>query len=95
VKTTLAADLTTYTLTAGGYTPVLLDATTYHGKTADVCAEAEMVILSGNDSLVYDGGILSATKTGAAEVMFRLPVKLGGSNIILYIYTAPVTVQVN
>ena len=36
----------------------------------------------------------TATEAGTATVMFRMPVKLGGTSITVYVYTAPVTVTV-
>lgn len=93
VVATLATYQDAYTLTAGGSIEVALNATTYKGAAADASA-AEMVILSGNTSLSYENGVLSATEAGTATVMFRMPVKLGGTNITVYVYTAPVTVTV-
>lgn len=91
VVTTFEQSATSYTLTAGGSTPVTLLATTYKGNLVDT-AGAELVILSGNSSLTYANGSLSATAAGSATVMFRLPVTVGAQT--LYLYTAPVAVQV-
>lgn len=90
---TLATYQDAYTLTAGESIELALNATTYKGNSADTSA-AEMVILSGNSSLSYENGKLTATEKGTATVMFRMPVKLGGTKITVYIYTAPVTVTV-
>lgn len=91
VVTTFEPGATSYTLAAGGSTPVSLFATTYKGELADTAA-AELVILSGNSSLTYANGSLSATAAGNATVLFRLPVTVGAQT--LYLYTTPVTVQV-
>ncbi len=82
-----------YSLTAGGSTPVGLLATTYVGEAADTSA-AEMVIISGNETLSYENGVLSATAAGDAMIMFRMKVTLGDTDIAVHIYTAPVTVSV-
>lgn len=93
VTATLKTYQNSYTLTAGESMDLALNATTYKGDAADTSA-AEMVILSGNSSLSYENGKLTATEKGTATVMFRMPVKLGGTKITVYIYTAPVTVTV-
>ena len=94
VVSTLETTAASYSLTAGGSTSVGLLATTYVGDLADTSA-AEMVIISGNETLSYANGTLSATAAGEATVMFRMKVTLGDTDMAVYIYTAPVTVTVN
>lgn len=89
--TTLESRETSYTLTAGGSTSVTLVPTTYKGDVVDD-DKAEMVIISGNQTLQFANGTLSATAAGTATVMFRMPVTVGAKT--LYIYTTPVTVTV-
>lgn len=91
IVTTLRTDATSYALTTGAGASLTLSATTYGGKEASTAA-AEMVILSGNETLQYTGGTLTATATGEATVLFRMPITVGAQT--LYIYTTPVTVQV-
>ena len=94
----LETGASSYSLTAGGSVAASLLATSYKGELVDT-SKAEMVIISGNQSLSYENGSISADETGTATVMFRMPVALGdksvSTNIIVYIYTAPVTVTVS
>jgi glycerophosphoryl diester phosphodiesterase len=94
----LETGASSYSLTAGGSVAASLLATSYKGELVDT-SKAEMVIISGNQSLSYENGSISADETGTATVMFRMPVTLSdksvSTNIIVYIYTAPVTVTVS
>ncbi|MBO5051763.1 MAG: hypothetical protein J6D31_06140 [Clostridia bacterium] len=84
-----------YSLEAGGSTDVVLLADTYTTEASVDVSAAEMVIIEGNETLTYANGTLSATAAGKATVMFRMPVTLGSTDITVYIYSAPVTVQVD
>ncbi len=55
--------------------------------------KAEMVILSGNDSVKYSSGKLSATEEGTATVMFRLAYTLVTGQTA-YVYSQPITINV-
>lgn len=53
---------------------------------------AEMIIISGNDSLVYVSGMLKATAAGDYTVLFRQSFKLNNGETA-YVYSEPVTVH--
>ena len=65
---------------------------TFQNKLVDV-NNAEMVIVSTNTDLDFDGKKLTSTKSGTADVVFRAPFKLNNGTIA-YVYTQPITVTV-
>ena len=54
--------------------------------------KAEMILLSGNDTLKYSSGKLCATEEGDATVLFRLEYTLQNGKKA-YVYTQPITVH--
>ena len=90
-----------YTLKAGEKISLPVIAENYGAdETSDTyenrkytASRAAMVLLSGNDTLTYTSGKLTATEGGDATVMFRLAYTLNNGKTV-YVYTQPVTVHV-
>lgn len=89
---TLTADKSEYSLSAGASADVKLEALTYNKSSAST-ANAEMVIVSGNSTLTFKDGKISATASGNACVLFRTAFKLTNGQTA-YVYTQPVNVTV-
>lgn len=56
--------------------------------------KSEMIILSGNETLSFDGISVSAEKAGEATVIFRLRFRLNDESYA-YVYSQPVKITVN
>lgn len=90
---TLCTDKTEYTLSAGSTADAKLSALNYKGEEIS-SQNAEMILISGNNTVTYKDGKLSATAKGEACVMFRMAFTLKNGTVA-YVYTQPVTVSVN
>jgi len=89
---TLSADKNEYTFTAGASADVKLEAVNYKNGSVST-ANAEMITVSGNSSLTFKDGKLTATQKGDACVLFRISFKLTNGQTA-YVYTQPVNVTV-
>lgn len=97
----ITTDSESYSLTAGSSVGVTVTAELY-GADADsesyendriTSSKAEMFLVSGNQTLAFDGRSITATESGEATVIFRLGFSVGGERA--YVYTQPITVTVN
>lgn len=88
----LTADKSEYSLNVNGSADVKLSAMTYKRTEKDT-ANAEMIIVSGNDKISFRDGKISATAAGNATVVFRQSFKLNNGQTV-YVYTQPVTINV-
>jgi glycerophosphoryl diester phosphodiesterase len=65
---------------------------TFENKLVGV-DNAEMIIISSNTDVHFDGSKITASKAGNANVIFRAPFKLNNGSTA-YVYTQPITVTV-
>lgn len=89
---TITAKKEGYSLNAGESVDAELSVLTYAGKNA-AYDNAEMVILSGNSTVKYENGKITATEKGDASVIFRISYKLA-SGTEVYVMSQPVTISV-
>ncbi|MBO4972891.1 MAG: hypothetical protein J6D45_08750 [Clostridia bacterium] len=89
---TLSADKNEYSFTAGASVDTVLSALNYKGEKVDT-QNAEIVVVSGNSSITFKDGKLSATEKGDACVVFRISFKLKNGQTA-YVYSQPVNVSV-
>jgi glycerophosphoryl diester phosphodiesterase len=95
----ISAAKESYTVTVGTAIDLSIIAETYgalstkdlSNRTYDTNA-ADMLIIDGNDSLVYVNGRLMAAEAGEATVIFRLAFKLNNGQTA-FVYSEPVTVN--
>ncbi len=74
----------------------------YYGAEADddtfanivaTCNNAEMILLSGNETVKFSQGKLTATEYGDATVLFRTSYSLNDGTTV-HVYTQPVTINI-
>lgn len=88
----LDADKTEYSFKLGESADVSITAENYLRQTLNV-SHPELVIVSGNETLKYENGKLTATKDGGALIMFRYSYKLN-NGAKAYVYTQIINVDV-
>ncbi len=81
-----------YSLTAGEGINADIKALTYSGD--EITADADMVVIDGNGTVKYNNGVLSASKSGDAVVIFRAKFSIKGSDKLVSVYSQPVTITV-
>ncbi len=82
-----------YSLTAGEELKAEIKALTYSGE--EIVSDAQMVVIDGNSTVKYKDGVLTASESGDAVVIFRAKYQIKGSDKIVSVYSQPVTVSVN
>ncbi len=88
----LDTDKKSYSFSSGASADVILTSTNYKREEATVTG-AEMILVSGNGTLKYENGKLTASASGDADIMFRVSYKLNNGKTV-YVYTQPVSVSV-
>ena len=97
----ISADSSEYTFKVGEKLSVPITAETYgafdesdtYENRTYTANRATMSIISGNDTVKYSYGKLSATESGDATVMFKLTYELANGTDV-YVYTQPITIHV-
>ena len=88
----LDADNTEYSFKAGEGVDISFTAENYLRQTLKPTA-VELMVISGNDSVKYENGRLTATKAGEASVLFRYSYRLN-NGAKAYVYTQVIDVNV-
>lgn len=89
----LDADMSEYSFKAGEKASISFTAENYLRQTLKPTA-VELVIVSGNDTVKYENGSLTATKSGSASVMFRYSYRLNdGTSVSIYTQIIDVDVK--
>ena len=82
-----------YSFKAGEKASISFTAENYLRQTLKPTA-VELVIVSGNDTVKYENGSLTATKSGSASVMFRYSYRLNdGTSVSIYTQIIDVDVK--
>ena len=53
-----------------------------------------LLVIDGNSTVKYEDGILTASRTGDAVVIFRAKFSIKGSDKLVSVYSQPVTITV-
>lgn len=88
----LDADKSEYSFKAGEEAEISFTVENYLRQTLKLTSP-ELVIVSGNDTVKYENGKLTASKAGAASVMFRYGYRLNNGTMA-YVYTQIINVDV-
>jgi len=80
-----------YEFIAGNEFNPKITSTSYSRVAQD--ASAEMILIDGNSTIKYENGVLSATESGTATVMFRQSAKTSSGDAY-YIYSQPVLLNI-
>ncbi len=88
----IKANAESYSFAKGASADIILTTTNYMGENATV-KNAEMVFVSGNETVKYENGKLTATASGDAYVMFRFSFKVSTRQTV-YITTGPILVSI-